>query len=203
MSRKHYDKAVSALEYYINLIYSSQEIEEYMLGILDECKRKLRAPIVPSDDVHQFKQLPEAFPIYRGFREPLKQLGISWSLSRYVAEGFSYGAIVQLKHVGPPIIKLAGRSFFIDTYTEDDANKLPPGLVTGICRKSDIVAYTNANFEEEIIIDPNRVQNIVNLEPGEKARKQREANIIALREGREEVLYTAEPLDWLLTNKQH
>ncbi|MEO6787260.1 MAG: hypothetical protein ABI318_14100, partial [Chthoniobacteraceae bacterium] len=133
------------------------------------------------------------------FREDDKRNGISWSLSRRVAEGFAHDATVFVVKEGEKPRRnarlgvLNGREFYGNAYTREEWACLPARLIVGQCDLQDALAYTNIRQEQEIIIDPAKVSNIVELTPTAK-------HIVLPTEGFQ---VGAEPLDWLLSTRQH
>jgi hypothetical protein len=90
-------------------------------------------------DLGALQTLPRKLRLYRGYYEPVKREGISWSLSRKVAEGFAYARAPWEPASGPPMV------------------------VTGWCYFGSILAYSNRRQEEEVIVDPADVHDIKNI----------------------------------------
>lgn len=134
------DHAQDILLRYINGKYISYEEEQKYLAYFRRTRATLdkefneRTPVLFPEEHGYFEDLPERLTIYRGYWEPEKRNGISWSLYQHVAEFF----------------------------TDHDRNteSLPGFLVTGDCWKKDVLAYTHMIHEAEIIIDPQNVRNI-------------------------------------------
>ncbi len=101
-------------------------------------------PIVHPSSMRYFQKLPNRVRIYRGYYDPAKKDGVSWSLSRKVAEGFAYN--------------------------RDNERHLPPMVVTGHCAITKVVAYTNLRKEQEIVADPKNVKGIRNIKVRKKPR---------------------------------
>lgn len=147
--------------------------------------------------------LPDELRVYRGYREPRKRLGISWSLSRLVAEGFSYDASVPDVE-GERVCSFGGLDYYAERgYTLEEKQALGPKLITGTCSLLDVLAYTNIRSEQEIVIDPAKVRNIEELTPSADAKAKVEAIYAVPMEKREPLRFRAEPLEWLLSNSQH
>jgi hypothetical protein len=123
--------------------------------------------IIPDEDRVMFHNLKPRLRLYRGYRELEKRNGISWSLSRKVAEGFAH-----CENIFNP---------------REDNNNLTPRVVTGWTYSGKVLAYSNDGEEQEVIIDPADV---------------REINDIKLR-AKPEFPVSAEPLEWLLSTRQH
>jgi hypothetical protein len=94
-------------------------------------------PIVTNAESETFYALPSTLRLYRGYYEPDKRAGISWSLSRRVADGFAHGP-----YPPPP---------------------MPPMVVTGKCLRSKVLVYSNSRDEQELIVDPFDVRELKNI----------------------------------------
>ena len=159
------------LSEYCRLKYVSKEDEQDYLRMFEEVSTRTKrflgrgsvGTIMFPTDVANYKTLPKKLKIYRGYHEAVKRKGISWSLSKRVADGFAHHCRVEGK------------------------NDVEPSVVTGTCSKRDVLAYTNEVSEQEIIINPNKVRNIVDVGAGQKASQRVEA----------------EPLDDLLRLMKH
>lgn len=140
-----HDKAQALLEEYIARKYvSAAEEREYLKAFAHVRKvlkntfgRRVNCALMLTSDVMIFRGMPQRLRLYRGYYEPEKRNGISWSLSRKVAEGFAYS-----------------------NWNIKDA---PPHVVTGTCLLSRVLAYTNDRSEQEFIVDPKDVRSIRNI----------------------------------------
>lgn len=139
------------LDAYGQLKYVSKEDEQdYLVMFEDMNKRTKRilgrgslGTIMFTDDETSYRHLPQKLTIYRGYHEAAKREGISWSLSKTVAEDFA--------HIS----------------WREDAKDVPASVVTGTCLLKDVLAYTNDRGEQEIIINPKKVTGIRNIPVGE------------------------------------
>jgi hypothetical protein len=199
-------KGRALLEDYFSLQMSTKDVIDYYLEqfetINDELK-KLNGPsrlniIKFPKDKQDLDQLPETLTVYRGYREHDKRDGISWSLSRRVAEVFAYAAAILgttdglETELNAILGKIDGREFHGNLYSKADRDCLPSHLIVGQCDRADVLAYTNAGSEQEIIINPAKVRDITDLQV-------RERNIVIPSD---DYIARAEPLDWLLSTKQ-
>ena len=145
-----YDAAQELLEKYIFLDYVSADAEREYLKAFNQARKVLKQNfgsranciVMLADDFSPFRTLPLCLRLYRGYHEPEKREGISWSLSRKVADSFAYG---------------------MDGDKTEDAR-----VVTGTCLLSRVLAYTNGGFEQEFIVDPRDVRDIRNIKVREK-----------------------------------
>ncbi len=87
--------------------------------MLKECKRE---ELMTKEDLEYFDSLPETITIYRGVKKADKIDGVSWTLSREIAERFTY-------------------DFLDDGY-----------VVEKEVHKNDVLAYFNIRDEQEIVI---------------------------------------------------
>ena len=156
------------------------------------------------EDAKDFRCLPQILTVYRGYREPEKRLGISWSLSRRIAEGFSYNARVP-RVTGERIVTINGKTYTASKkYSSEEEAQLLPMLITGTCNLQDVLAYTNLCREQEIVINPTKISNVQNIAPSEAGRKMIEALRERIRrEGNKAMRIEAEPLEWLQNTRQH
>lgn len=144
------ENAKAILEEYISLkyvaAYQEQEYLESFIHINKELKScfgsRVHCAVMLTSDVLIFRTLPDRLRLYRGYYEPEKREGISWSLSRKVAEGFAY--------------------------SHWNSNNEEPQVVTGTCLRSRVLAYTNDRSEQEFIVDPKDVRSIRNIKVREK-----------------------------------
>jgi len=134
---------------YQHLKYISKKTEdwylkefEYVVGQSQSMfgKRIVCTIFGDHDDIAAFRKLPKKLRLYRGYNEKEKREGISWSLSRKVAEGFAYVSFM------------------------DGEKDIPPSVVSGTCSCKDILAYTNSRDEQEIIINPAKVHDITDID---------------------------------------
>jgi len=200
-----------ALNTYHRLQYTSKEVEDAFLAIFEQIKKgledyytrnKLTIIKFPHDS-KDFRQLPDMLTIYRGYREPEKRLGISWTLSRTIAEGFSFDAALP-QEAGQKIGSINGVQYNATKgYTKDEAKALPSRLITGKCNILDVLAYTNSRYEQEIIINPRNVTDIFDVTPNKETKRKTEVINAKLAQGKKSDRLVAEPLNWLLTTKQH
>lgn len=151
VSMSEFDKLAKAtLEEYSNYSYVSAELEKEYLGrfihIRSEWKRiwgeRMGCTLYLDSDTMMFHKLPRRLRLYRGYYESAKREGISWSLSRKVAEGFAYSLWNYKKEA--------------------------PQVVTATCLRSRVLAYTNDGSEQECIVDPKDVRSIHNIKVREK-----------------------------------
>jgi len=158
------EKAQAAVIDYQNLPVHTPELEEVYLGIFENLTKKLgshyglgnkRNVIKKDNDSTAFYKLPPKLIIYRGFREPEKRNGISWTLDRFIAERFAYKATVA--YIDLFITRIDGRDFYAKGYTQDDINKLAPVVLTATCALKDVLVYANNINEQEIIINPKNL----------------------------------------------
>lgn len=80
------------------------------------------------------KNLPETefLTIYRGQDDPKDKIGFAWTLDYHVAAKFAKGAWARCPRHGV--------------------------VITGLCKREDVLAYITGRGEQEIIIDPKLVQ---------------------------------------------
>lgn len=97
-------------------------------------KRRYRLLMMNRKDRKAFEAMPVEFTIYRGHKKGIGRNGLSWTLSRDKAVWFAY------------------------RFAESDARTHM--LLTGTCKKSDVFCYTSGRKEEEIIIDPAKIEGI-------------------------------------------
>jgi len=167
---EHNQACYDLLDEYMQLKYVSKEAEDEYLLVFQDLNNQRKAAlgrtvistIMLPTDTAAFHHLPNKLTIYRGYHEKRKRVGVSWSLSRIVAEDFAHITMIK------------------------SARDIRPSVATGTCLLKDVLAYTNDRNEQEIIVNPEKVKNIHNI----IARKS------TMHRG-------AEPLEWLLTHKQH
>ncbi len=91
-----------------------------------------------------FDALPDAIAVYRGQQDAKHRLGFSWTLSREKAAWFA-----QRRGVGRMNLVTGG------------VWKKGRGVVfKGAVAKADVLCYLNEREEEEVIVHPDKVQNI-------------------------------------------
>ena len=100
-----------------------------------EVKRAHREAFMEKEETVAFAALPDDLVIYRGYQKHCTRKGLSWSLSKDVA------------------------IWFARRWPEQGA----PMVVSGKCKKSDVVGYTDELKEQEIIINPTQIKGIKNL----------------------------------------
>lgn len=200
-------KGRALLNSYFTLHMTTKDIIAFYLAqfeAINEALKKVNGPgnlniIKFPDDKQGLDQLPQTLTIYRGYREHDKREGISWSLSRRVAEVFAYDAVVFGANEGLEtqmnvrIGWLNGREFYGNCYSREDYKRLPSLLIVAQCDRADVLAYTNRRREQEIIINPAKVRNIEELQVSER-------HIVIPTDDYESC---AEPLEWLLSTRQH
>jgi hypothetical protein len=121
----------------LSIIWTQQEQlwpnREWFLQLF-QSQRPEREHLMSADEHGTLAQLPDEFPIYRGFIGKRGE-GLSWSLSREKAEWFArrFSLITQL-----------GK----------------PQLMVGVVNKRDVLAYFDAREEQEIVVDPANVRSM-------------------------------------------
>jgi hypothetical protein len=137
-------------EYMLRKYVSAADEREYLKGFLhinqiskQTFGSRVICTVMLRSDEPSFHTLPNRLRLYRGYYEPEKREGISWTLSRKVAEGFAFSP----RH---------------------DKNG-PPRVVTGTCLLSRVLAYSNDRSEEELIVDPKDVRDMRNIKVIAKA----------------------------------
>lgn len=103
-----------------NINASQMEI----LKMLRKCNPKY---LMGRENYEVYENLPDTFVVYRGLQENAQEDGLSWSLSKNVAEWF------------------AGRF-------ENDGE-----IIEKIVHKTEVIAYFNDRDEEEIVLDIKKV----------------------------------------------
>ena len=114
--------------------YVTWEDEQEYLQIFEQAIKSRRrvfgknvvSTIMFSGDSDSYRRLPKKLAIYRGYHTANKREGISWSLSKQVADSFAHHCWVK------------------------DTRDVPPSVVRGNCLLKDVLAYTNDMGEEEI-----------------------------------------------------
>ena len=177
------------------------QFEEIHSELEDYYGRDARTIIRFLADYKDLKRLPTVLPIYRGYRETNKRLGVSWTLSQRVAEGFAVDACVFVVSPGDeamagkniPIGKYAFRDKVVygNAYTVAEYHQLPSKVIRGTCDLLDVLAYTNFGKEQEIIINPAKVWGVVDM-PDMTAERVAEIK-------KADYKIIAEPLEELLT----
>jgi hypothetical protein len=97
-------------------------------------KRRYRGLIMDREDRKHLQTLPDELVIYRGYRHSSYKAGLSWTLS------------------------LEKAAWFANRWNQGN-----PMVVTGRCRKEDVIAYLNGRNEQEIVIDPRKVTGLKKL----------------------------------------
>ena len=96
---------------------------------LFESGRPKREFLMTRAERRSLARQPSTFTVYRGCNPKVNKEGLSWTLSKSIAEGF---ARVRFPF-GPRLVR------------------------TGTCRRVDVIAYYGDYDEEEILIDPKHV----------------------------------------------
>jgi hypothetical protein len=99
-------------------------------------KRSKREMMMSDSDRKAFAKLPNEIKIFRGYAGR-KWKGISWTLDEEKAVWFA--------------------KRFHDVHGET------PNVMSGVCRKKDVIAYLNGRKEKEIVIDPDKVSQAEKL----------------------------------------
>ena len=94
------------------------------LKMLRNCNKKY---LMGQENYEAYENLPDTFVVYRGLQENAQEDGLSWSLSKNVAEWF------------------AGRF-------ENDGE-----IIEKIVHKTEVIAYFNDRDEKEIVLDIKKV----------------------------------------------
>jgi hypothetical protein len=95
---------------------------------------RMHAPaILPADEQKVFDALPERVPVFRGCSRE-RTMGLSWTTERRVAERFAHG------HRG---IRVPD-----------------PVIATGLIAKADILVTNSNRKEHEVLLDPDRLQEL-------------------------------------------
>lgn len=101
--------------------------------------RPSREALMTMAERRRLEVLPASFPVYRGIGSPLAVNGLSWTLSRTVAERFAaYAVGSRRKDFG-----LAASE---------------PAVVSGRCSKRDVLALYLDRKEQELVISPSAVR---------------------------------------------
>ena len=97
--------------------------------------------LMEKSDWQAFDELPEVMNVFRGYTKGIGRSGLSWTLSEMTA------------------------NFFATEYASGGRRELFCGykkgmqgmVVTGKCRKHDVLGYFNGREEQEIVINPEKV----------------------------------------------
>ena len=122
---------------YLEFVFSIVEYVQYDIAkwlSLLHSTRRYRPLMMERKDRKHFETLPDTLTIYRGYQHGKyrHKMGLSWTLSKEKAIWFAYRR------------------------TENGAAK----VVTATCAKANVFCYTNGRKEEEIIIDPAKLNGI-------------------------------------------
>lgn len=95
-----------------------------------------KTPFVSEDSLNEFNNLPTSLIIYRGIsdvEENIARNGFCWTLDKKITNQF---------------INPSGKTNY---------------LFKGEIDKNNIYAYINTRFEQEIIVNPKKIRNIINI----------------------------------------
>ena len=72
-----------------DILHYIKAFEQYRAKMMKEFGRDVNSVILHDDDSSDYDKLPAMLTVYRGYCEPAKRLGLSWTLSRRVADWFA------------------------------------------------------------------------------------------------------------------
>ena len=127
LSKKDY--SIFLAEMWMQVEFPNSDINVSQREFVRFFKKAKKQELMDENEYNIFQNLPDQIPVYRGLQPNAKELSLSWTLDRSVAE------------------------WFAKRFHNKD-----PKIVEATIQKKDVLAYFDGRNEKEIVLDPKYCQ---------------------------------------------